>query len=1094
MPGLDTRVSSPIFQVLETTRNEMKKLKILSLILLAYASHMSSAGANEVITWYDVKGLDFLKTNEKKVVKGTNSFSEPAIDLFSYADAQTPEVVNLKLVESNSPNKYGNIGIAFLDNGNKDRTANLYLEGYDLYLTSSGKQTSAINMRGFTSAVRKNMRTLNVVGTDKENIYISGSSYGANLYGNILLNIEAVKNINISYNSADVPSLSGINTHATDRRNPRENPYVTVKINSTDSFNVKGNINHSVSSAGNNLVNISSKIINFDTQVSGQPKYASALLYGTGQINLLASSEVILKGYSANADNGAYKDSYAIRGGATDCNSCGDTKYYYHSDFNINAGEGLINLDTHWGAVYMEAIKDIDEEEQYISPTYHAYTTLSAKNIKIRASGTSNNAATTYSANTTFRAISNYEKADFETQVGAYILLTTRGNDGNQEGNIVIDYVDSLDKEKKQDIFYAYGQTAKIDLDSSYIEINNQYEEGKLGTRADLRNIFFADNASNIALKGKTKIFGNTTARNAATVSLTLEQGSEITGAMFDNSYPYYDSTTETITNFHDNGKVIIKGSQSSVWNVLPYEDSADRGSLFNKDTVRSTVFSIDSDNTTKTNPFIVNLAGPSTAQNSLKSSSAPYQKLNVTNLGENGNGFTQFNLKFDDNKGTSSGQANGHDAVLIHNGQGSHGVYVVYTGDQGSNEAESLRDAWLVQDNSQNASFELTNSGGTVDIGLYKYSLAVEEGHSQIGGNQMANYWYLKRGTSPDKPNPDNPNPDNPVVPPPSDDPLTPGADTLLSFAGSHRYLHWSDLQDLRKRLGEVRYGSQDGAWVRGMLQKDLTDGENGASGLKQNYYGINLGADHLVTKDEKGMVLLGASVNLGRAKQKTRGANNSSGDTDRYGMNGYATWANAEGSYADLVLSADYYRQDINTTANGISQKGKYNTFGLGASIEVGKQFSFESRDLKWGPWYRHTWIEPQLQLSYYWLSGKKYRLSNKGIRVNIKDDDSLIGRAGVVIGTKWNYGDNHYDLNKRYFQAYIKGGVKHDFLGNYKITLNDQIFSKNIGKTTGYYGAGADWQAGSNTRFYLQLEREHGSGYTKEYEVSVGMKYQF
>lgn len=77
---------------------------------------------------------------------------------------------------------------------------------------------------------------------------------------------------------------------------------------------------------------------------------------------------------------------------------------------------------------------------------------------------------------------------------------------------------------------------------------------------------------------------------------------------------------------------------------------------------------------------------------------------------------------------------------------------------------------------------------------------------------------------------------------------------------------------------------------------------------------------------------------------------------------------------------------------------------------------------------------------------------------------------------------------------YKPTLKGGVKHDFLGNYKVSLNDQIFSKDIGKTTGYYGVGLDWQAAGSTRFYMQLEREHGSHYTKEYEVSVGMKYQF
>lgn len=80
-------------------------------------------------------------------------------------------------------------------------------------------------------------------------------------------------------------------------------------------------------------------------------------------------------------------------------------------------------------------------------------------------------------------------------------------------------------------------------------------------------------------------------------------------------------------------------------------------------------------------------------------------------------------------------------------------------------------------------------------------------------------------------------------------------------------------------------------------------------------------------------------------------------------------------------------------------------------------------KTADLSWGPWYRHTWIEPQLQLSYYWLSGKKYKLSNKGLKVNIKDDDSLIGRAGLVIGTKWNYGEITAQLIRGLYKPTLK-----------------------------------------------------------------------
>lgn len=231
-----------------------------------------------------------------------------------------------------------------------------------------------------------------------------------------------------------------------------------------------------------------------------------------------------------------------------------------------------------------------------------------------------------------------------------------------------------------------------------------------------------------------------------------------------------------------------------------------------------------------------------------MQSASLPYQKLHVTNL--NGPGVVQFNLRFDDKKGTSNGVQNGRDTLVVHNGEGSHTLYVQYLGDQSSEEPESLRSSWLVLDNSQQADFKLANEGWTVDIGIYKYSLAVEKDTSELGGGAQGNYWYLKRGVSVD-PNPDNPTPPNPGG---DYDPFTPAADTELSFAGSQRYLHWSDLQDLRKRLGEVRYGSQDGAWARGIFQKDLTDGTQGASGIKQTYYGLSILVSTILSMSVKG------------------------------------------------------------------------------------------------------------------------------------------------------------------------------------------------------------------------------------------------
>lgn len=1008
--------------------------------------------------WEAVPNTDFLEIAnvEKPIHYYVSVYGSGQIVLFNgnmYQNLNDP-TAQLRLTKDvnaegyylyfNSPKK--------LQNFNKTLAASIDISTYTLKL--SGGSSAAISVSSSNSQV--NPRSLTIKGENNSQLILENPFLGMNLSGELDFQIIGVSNLIIKGADKNNPaSRAGITLLEQNNWNNTHNvPNVVVNIEGNDKFEISGNIAHAISSYGNNSFVANSNEILIKTEPFGRPTKNNgtpldfyefySLISGSGKISLTGKERFYLEGLSEpnEQENGLYLESYAIRGSEIVCDSCSSKQTrYFNADFEL-VSDKSIDLKTNWGAIFMNALEDTSSGEQYF-----AKTSLEAPEIRIVASGTSKDQKT----NASFKAISDFDKA--------YAQINLKASE-----QMSVDYRDALDKEKKQDIFYSFGKTAGINLEAPLIEINNNYENVK-GQSADVRSVFFADNSSNISVSGRTAIVGNTIARDAGSVSLNLAEGSVLTGAVFDNSFPHYDSTIEDISTFGDKGSVEINGSSSSVWNVKPFYDVEERGLIFNKKTVRSTVNVVNGNNATKDNPFIVNLTeGPKQGQ-----------KLNITNLTPEG--YVQFNLRFDDQKGSNSGVNNGRDSVVIHNGDGTHGLFVQYVGDQSSQEPESLRDSWLVSDNSQKAKFELANPGGTVDIGVYKYSLTSEIGESELGGKTQANYWYLKRASN----GPQGPG-------------FTPAADTEISFAGSQRYLHWADLQVLRKRLGEVRYGSQDGAWVRGIYQKDLADGESGASGMKQNYYGINFGADRLTSVTEERMWLLGASVNLGRAKQKTRDNNNGSGDTDRYGVNAYATWAANNGCYADIVLSADYFRQDVTTRANSVIQKGKYNTFGLGASIEVGKQFTFNSKNNTWGPWYQHTWIEPQLQLSYYWLKGEDYKLSNKGLKVKIKDDDSLIGRAGIVIGTKWNYGQDYQDIDKRYVQAHLKGGVKHDFLGNYKVSLNDQIFSKDIGKTTVYYGAGMDWQASKQMRIYLQVEREHGSHYTKEIEISAGVKYQF
>ena len=298
--------------------------------------------------------------------------------------------------------------------------------------------------------------------------------------------------------------------------------------------------------------------------------------------------------------------------------------------------------------------------------------------------------------------------------------------------------------------------------------------------------------------------------------------------------------------------------------------------------------------------------------------------------------------------------------------------------------------------------------------------------------------------------------------------------------------------LSTLRKRLGEVRYGAQDGLWAKAMMMKDSVGGI-ASKGYDQDLYGVSFGYDHLVRNTEEGLWLLGANIRQAHAEQDLMDGLGS-GKTDAIGLNAYATWANYQGAYADFVLSADHYRQKLSTVGESGKITGKYNTLGWGASIEVGHMFHTTRNDLSWGPWYNSWWLEPQLQLAFYRVEGEKYTLSSGG-RIRQKDADSLIGRAGIVVGKKFNYGEDREEIDRRYSQLYLKAGVKHDFFGDRTVWFGSDRFDGEVaGKTTFYYGLGGDWQFNERMRLYGQIERETGDDYEKDYEVSVGLKYEF
>lgn len=364
--------------------------------------------------------------------------------------------------------------------------------------------------------------------------------------------------------------------------------------------------------------------------------------------------------------------------------------------------------------------------------------------------------------------------------------------------------------------------------------------------------------------------------------------------------------------------------------------------------------------------------------------------------------------------------------------------------------------------------------------------SNAVNDG----SGSGASGNWYLVRIPS------DSGDPDNPGKPDKPEKPDTPETDTIKNLGTllAH-YLAWrSDLSDLRKRLGEVRYGAQEGAWAKVIYDRERASGLVG-QGYKAETYGVHIGTDRFVKNNENGSWLAGGSLKFARADQEhLADANNGTGVLDQYSAKLYATYASRSGAYADFVLSGGYYEQELEGRSNQADRtvKGDYSTFGFGISAEVGHMLSFDE-DVDDRQWYNHWFLEPQLQLAYYWLNGKDFKTST-GMRVSQDDLHALTGRAGAVLGKKWNYGGEN-DLDRRFLQFALRAGLIHEFLGQQDVTLNDNYtFRGELGGTTFYYGITGDWAFSPVQKVYFTLERETGSNYRRDLGLRFGYRYEF
>lgn len=299
-----------------------------------------------------------------------------------------------------------------------------------------------------------------------------------------------------------------------------------------------------------------------------------------------------------------------------------------------------------------------------------------------------------------------------------------------------------------------------------------------------------------------------------------------------------------------------------------------------------------------------------------------------------------------------------------------------------------------------------------------------------------------------------------------------------LLRNAALASYSLASDLDRFHERQGEARHEERgtNGLWAR-YRYSDI--GRKHAFDMDKNMIQVGYNKE-VSTADSHKIVSL--AFDYTRADTDLFGVSGS-GSSDRYGLNLYYTVLGESGSYADFNakigrLGSDYnLRNDSGQKIGGSLWQTVY-----GVSAELG--WKFELNDF--------LFIEPQTQLQVIRIEGTRFE-TESGIKAQIADTNSIIGRVGFRAGSSFSFGSA-----ERISTAYIYGDVLREFKGDHVFAARGHSTSVDFSyadKETWYdAGIGANLSLSSNTDLWLNAKYIFGGYFESSRQINAGVRFSF
>ena len=279
------------------------------------------------------------------------------------------------------------------------------------------------------------------------------------------------------------------------------------------------------------------------------------------------------------------------------------------------------------------------------------------------------------------------------------------------------------------------------------------------------------------------------------------------------------------------------------------------------------------------------------------------------------------------------------------------------------------------------------------------------------------------------------------------------------------------NEINDMNKRLGELRDSSADanGVWARVYNGK----AKFGNMSITNKYTAFQFGYDHQVA----------AGTWLGGALSWTDGDNDfasGGGDSSLLAFTGYGSKLWDNGMFVDVTGKVGRMKNDFDITLATGKSSASFHTNAVSVSAEAGWRLF---------PMQNSFYVEPQVELMYGHVFSVDYATST-GVNVQQDSADTLIGRAGVVLGLKCP--------NDR-GNAYLRASVLHDWKGDADFTFSkgaagSRTISEELGGTWYEYGIGANFNATKQVHLYADVEASSGGEVDTDYRVNFGVRYSY